>query len=241
PPPRDRQARCRHGDPPRLGGARRGPGAVRPDRGHVPRRDRRRGRRPHRRQERGRAADGARPRARRRPGGGHRVTAPTASASPARRIWSLIALPLVSILLALIVGAVLILASELLIPGKTFDPWLPLVAYQSLFVGAIGSVDAIETTLIFTTPLILAGLAVGLGFRAGLFNIGVLGQFLIGAVFACWFGVMLRDAPPIVAFPIALVMGIVGGALWGFIPGFLKARSGAHEVVTTIMLNYIAI
>jgi general nucleoside transport system permease protein len=174
----------------------------------------------------------------------------TASSKPAsrptptallRRLWSMIALPLVSIVLALVVGAILILASELLIPNHQFDPALPLIAYQSLFVGAIGSVDAILTTLVFTTPLILAGLAVGLGFRGGLFNIGVLGQFLIGALFACWVGIQLREAPALIAWPSAVVAGIIGGALWGFIPGFLKARAGAHEVVTTIMLNYIAI
>src|SRR5215471_10269935 len=98
----------------------------------------------------------------------------TASSKPAprptpaallRRLWSMIALPLVSIVLALVVGAILILASELLIPNHVFDPTLPLLAYQSLFLGAVGSVDAILTTLVFTTPLILAGLAVGLGFR----------------------------------------------------------------------------
>jgi len=157
-----------------------------------------------------------------------------------RQAWSLIALPLVSILLALVVGAVLIWASELLI-SEPFDLGLPLEAYRSLFVGAFGSFGAIVTTLTFTAPLLLAGLAVGLGFRAGLFNIGVLGQFLIGALFACWVALMLRTAPPLIAWPAALIAGAIGGAAWGFIPGFLKAQSGAHEVVTTIMLNYIAI
>src|SRR5262249_16322671 len=146
-----------------------------------------------------------------------------------RRLWSMIALPLVSIVLALVVGAVLILASELLIPDHAFDPTLPLLAYQSLFLGAVGSVAALLTTLVFPSPLTLAGRAVGLGFRGGLFNIGILGQFLIGALFACWVGVALRTAPPLIAWPAATAAGILGGAIWGFIPGFLKARAGAHE------------
>lgn len=158
-----------------------------------------------------------------------------------RQAWGLVALPLISIFLALVVGGILILASELLLSKRAFDPSLPLEAYRSLFVGAFASTDAIVATLTFTTPLLLAGLAVGLGFRAGLFNIGVLGQFLMGALAACWAGLLLRDAPGIVAFPLALLAGAVGGGAWGFIPGFLKAQSGAHEVVTTIMLNYVAI
>jgi len=166
--------------------------------------------------------------------------------SLAGRIWGVAALPIISILLALVVGAVLILASELLIPDHTFDPWLPVTAYVSLIQGAIGTpwtgdFSAIVTTLAFTAPLLLAGLSVGLGFRAGLFNIGGLGQFLMGALAACWVGILLSDAPPFIAWPTALVAGALGGALWGFIPGFLKAQSGAHEVVTTIMLNYVAI
>lgn len=166
---------------------------------------------------------------------------PRTAGSTLRQAWSLMALPVISIVLALIVGAVLILASELLLTNRKFDITLPLQAYRWLFVGAFGDFDALVRTLVFTAPLLLAGLAVGVGFRAGLFNIGVLGQFLIGAVAATWIGLTLQDAPAIVAWPIALVAGAIGGALWGFIHGFLKAQSGAHEVVTTIMLNYVAI
>ncbi len=161
--------------------------------------------------------------------------------SLAGRAWSLTALPLIAILLALIVGSVLILASELLITNRPFDPTLPLTAYRWLFEGALGTPDAIVESLVFTTPLLLAGLAVGLGFRAGLFNIGALGQFLMGALVACWVGIWLKDAPGIVAIPAAFLGGMVGGAIFGAIPGYLKAVSGAHEVVTTIMLNYVAI
>jgi simple sugar transport system permease protein len=150
-------------------------------------------------------------------------------------------IPAISIGLALVVGAVIILASELLVPSRPFDLVLPLETYWALFQGAFGSLEAIVSTLNFTTPLILAGLAVGLGFKGGLFNIGAQGQFLMGALASVWVGTTLSTAPPIVAIPAALAAGLIGGALWGFIPGALKAMSGAHEVVTTIMLNYIAI
>jgi general nucleoside transport system permease protein len=118
---------------------------------------------------------------------------------------------------------------------------LPITAYVALFEGAFGSVNAIVHTLIFATPLVLAGLSVALAFQAGLFNIGAQGQFLMGALGAVAMGVAVQDQPPIVAIPLALGAGLLGGAAWGFIPGFLKAISGAHEVVTTIMLNYIAV
>ncbi len=251
PPPDDRQARRRDGDPARLGRARRGARAVRPHRGHVSRPDRRRRRRPDRRQERHRPAHGhGRARDGRSESGSAGVTGPVDARRPVRglaaRAWRVAALPILSIVLALIVGAILILASELLIPNKHFDPVLPLTAYRNLFSGAIGSpwtgdFSSIVSTLAFSAPLLLVGLSVGFGFRAGLFNIGGQGQFLIGALAACWVGLTFRTAPAPIAFSLAIVAGAIGGAVWGFIPGFLKAQSGAHEVVTTIMLNYIGI
>jgi simple sugar transport system permease protein len=90
-------------------------------------------------------------------------------------------------------------------------------------------------------PLILAGLAVALGFKAGLFNIGAQGQFLMGALGAVTVAGAISDQPGFIAIPLATLAGILAGAAWGFIPGLLKAVSGAHEVVTTIMLNYAAI
>lgn len=159
----------------------------------------------------------------------------------ARATWAVVALPLVSILLSLVVGAVIILASELIVPGQEFDIFLPLTAYRALWEGAFGSFEGIVDTLVASTPLVLGGLAVAFGFKAGLFNIGAQGQFLMGALGAVAAGVAVATAPPIVAIPVALGAGILAGAFWGFIPGFLKAMSGAHEVVTTIMLNYIAV
>jgi simple sugar transport system permease protein len=159
----------------------------------------------------------------------------------ARAAWSVVALPIVSILLSLLVGSVIILASELLVPGQPFDWTLPITAYRALIEGSVGSLAAIGDTLVQTCPLILGGLAVALGFKAGLFNIGAQGQFLMGALGAVWVGVMVSTWPPIFAIPIATLAGIAFGAFWGAIPGILKAMSGAHEVVTTIMLNYVAI
>jgi len=164
----------------------------------------------------------------------------TIGARIARQAWAVGALPLISIALALAVGAVIILASELLLPNHAFDPFLPITSYLALLDGSFGQGSAIVNTLVSTTPLLLGGLAVAIGFKAGLFNIGAQGQFLMGALGAVAVGVAVSDAPPLVAIPVALAGGMLAGAAWGFIPGFLKAVSGAHEVVTTIMLNYIA-
>ena len=159
----------------------------------------------------------------------------------ARRVWSVIALPLISILLALIVGAIVIIASQLVLPGAQFNLLLPLTAYSALLQGAFGSFDAIVDTLVATAPLVLGGLSVGFAFKAGLFNIGAQGQFLLGALASVAVGVAVAGSSPLVAISLALLAGLLAGAAWGFIPGFLKAVSGAHEVVVTIMLNYIAI
>ncbi len=95
-------------------------------------------------------------------------------------------------------------------------------------------------TLVASAPLIFTGLAVAVAFRTSVFNIGVEGQFILGAFGATVAAIVLREQPAIVILPVAIAMGIASGALWGFIPGFLKARTGAHEVITTIMLNYVA-
>jgi simple sugar transport system permease protein len=156
------------------------------------------------------------------------------------RAWAILALPLISIILAVLVGSVVIIFSQWLVTGE-LQPSLALDAYSSLVSGSIGSERAIVQTLNNTMPLLLGGLAVGLGFKAGLFNIGVTGQFLMGALGSVIVGVQLREAPPFIAWPLALLAGMIFGAVWGFIPGFLKAVSGAHEVVVTIMLNFVAV
>ncbi|HEX5241406.1 MAG TPA: ABC transporter permease [Candidatus Limnocylindrales bacterium] len=156
------------------------------------------------------------------------------------RAWGAVALPVVSILLALVGGAIYILVSQLIEPGGTLNAARPFEAYRSLFLGAFGNLDNIVETLVQTTPLVLTGLAVAIGFRAGLFNIGAQGQFTLGALGSVIVGVALADQPGFIAITAAVLAGTLVGAIYGFIPGFLKATSGAHEVVTTIMLNYVA-
>ncbi len=156
------------------------------------------------------------------------------------RVWAMLALPLISIVLAMLVGSFVIIGSEWLVTGE-LSPGLVVDAYAALITGSLGSERAIVNTLTNSMPLLLGGLSVGLGFKAGLFNIGAQGQFLMGALGSVIVGVQLRESPVIVAVPLALAAGMVFGAAWGFIPGFLKAVSGAHEVVTTIMLNFVAL
>ncbi len=171
------------------------------------------------------------------------LAAPPVRSRPslAARAWSVLAVPIVVTILSLLVGTIVILASELLVTGRKFDPFLWFTAYAALAQGAFGGPDRVIQTLVYTTPLVFGGLAVAFGFKAGLFNIGAQGQFLVGALGAVVVGVALADAPAPVAIVAATAAGILGGALWGFIPGFLKAVSGAHEVVSTIMLNYVAV
>ena len=156
------------------------------------------------------------------------------------RAWSISALPLISIVLSIVVGSFVIVASEWLVAGE-IRPGLALDAYAALVSGSVGSFRAIVNTLTNAMPLLLGGLAIGLAFKGGLFNIGAQGQFLIGALGSVIVGAQLRESPVIIAVPLALAAGMLAGAAWGFIPGFLKATSGAHEVVTTIMLNFVAL
>jgi len=104
----------------------------------------------------------------------------------------------------------------------------------------LASLEAIDRTLVNSAPYIFAGLAVALGFRCGLFNIGAEGQLFVGALASAYVGYSITGLPMIIHLPLALAGGALAGALWGSIAGFLKAFTGAHEVVTTIMLNYVA-
>jgi simple sugar transport system permease protein len=154
------------------------------------------------------------------------------------RVVGLLAVPFTAVVGAMVVGGIIIMLSSL--ASGSFDPGLPFQAYANLFQGAFGSVRGIVFSIVSATPLILGGMAVGLGFKAGLFNIGAQGQFLMGALGAAGLGAFLAGAPPLLAIPAAILAGALLGAAWGFIPGALKAWTGAHEVVTTIMLNFIA-
>jgi simple sugar transport system permease protein len=157
--------------------------------------------------------------------------------------------PALAVLTALIVGAVIIAVTDVDTlplwgsdPAEAFRLTISGIynSYKALFVGSVGSIDAISETLFAATPLILAGLAVAVGFQAGLFNIGVNGQMHIGGMAALWVGFSIA-LPAALHIPLVLVAGIVGGAIWAGIAGVLKARTGAHEVITTIMLNFIAL
>ncbi|MBD2461914.1 ABC transporter permease [Oscillatoria sp. FACHB-1407] len=111
--------------------------------------------------------------------------------------------------------------------------------YRGLLDGALLKQYAFANTLVAAIPLMFTGLALALGFRTGVFNIGAAGQFLLGATFAVWVGYAI-PLPPLLHPIAALLAGAIGGGLWGAIPGFLKARFGSHEVINTIMLNYLA-
>jgi len=116
----------------------------------------------------------------------------------------------------------------------------PIRGYLGLWDGAFGDIDAIINTVVKTTPYVFAGLALTVAFRGGMFNIGAEGQFFVGSIVAAWIGYALH-LPPAIHLVAALLGGAVGGGVWGAIPGWLKARAGANEVITTIMTNYIAL
>lgn len=158
-------------------------------------------------------------------------------------------LPTLAVITALIIGALIIAFSDvenvpLLFtdPGTAIGNMIDEIAtsYSALFRGSVGSINSISETLFATTPLLLAGLGIAVGFRAGLFNIGARGQMFIGGIAATCVGIYV-SAPAIIHIPLAILAGIVGGMVWGGIAGFLKARTGAHEVITTIMGNFIAL
>jgi simple sugar transport system permease protein len=157
------------------------------------------------------------------------------------RALTTVVLPFVAMLLAVIIGSFFIYAADLIANKGAIDLGKPLTAYGALVKGSLLSFDAIVATLKQAAPLVFGGLAVALGFKAGLFNIGVQGQLLMGVLGSVAVGVALADQPVFVAAPLAFLAGTLAGAAFGFVPGFLKAVSGAHEVVTTIMLNYIAL
>jgi ABC-type uncharacterized transport system permease subunit len=148
-----------------------------------------------------------------------------------RDVLTEVLVPLLAIFTALVIGALIMFATG----ANVLD------AYRGLFLGAVGNPTAIANTFVEATPFIFGGLAVALGFKCGLFNIGVEGQIAMGSMAAAVAGFAITGLPLIIHLPLAILAGLLGGALWGAIPGFLRARTGAHEVITTIMLNYIAI
>lgn len=175
---------------------------------------------------------------------------PQRSGLPSWAVQGLVSLS--AIVLALVVGAILIIVSDDQVktamgyfgaaPMDTISAAASAVgeAYKALALGAFGSVTAISESLTQATPLICGGLAVSLAFRTGLFNIGAQGQLIAGAILAAYVG-FAWHLPAGLHLIVAILAGLLGGALWGGIVGLLKARTGAHEVIVTIMLNYVAL
>lgn len=185
-----------------------------------------------------------------------------------RRILRGLLMPALALFSALVVGAVIIVVTDAELMTLLFsdplrglgDSWSAVYnSYAALITGSIGdpakvvgalvtfdwdeirpTLNPLSETLLSATPLIFTGLSVALAFRVGLFNIGGEGQFLVGATLAAIVGFTLTGLPWFVHAPLAVIAGFVGGAAWGFVPGILKARTGAHEVIVTIMMNYIA-
>jgi simple sugar transport system permease protein len=147
------------------------------------------------------------------------------------KILRVAGVPLFSVLLAVGIGSIIIKASG-------YDP---LLAFSALFQGAFGGPRQIGETLLRATPLILTGLAVGFGFRANLFNIGAEGQLILGSMGAAWLGLLLAGLPTWASLPLILIGSAIFGAAWAFIPALLKAKVGAHEVITTMMFSWIAL
>ncbi len=146
-------------------------------------------------------------------------------------LWDSFKLPLAAILLGFIIGAFFIL-----IAGES-----PFVAYSALFAGSLGGLSKIGETLYKSTPLIFTGLSVAFAFRTGLFNIGAEGQYIVGSITAIAIGWYFQNLPTVILLPMILILGSIAGGIWASIAGFLKARFGVHEVITTIMLNYTAL
>jgi simple sugar transport system permease protein len=185
-----------------------------------------------------------------------------------RGLWKSLQIPALAILTGLLLGAILIMATSFTVyDAFKISIWKGLgtafsevgAAYLALLTGSLGNpveivsailygdaldfrnaINPILESLVQSTPYIFAGLACALGFRAGLFNIGVEGQLFIGAAAATFVGYSLTGLPPYIHMPLAFLAGALGGALWGMVPGLLKATTGGHEVINCIMMNYIA-
>ena len=139
--------------------------------------------------------------------------------------------PLIAVVAAFVVGGVLIL-----LIGDS-----PIETYRLMFGSALSWPDGIGYTLFYATPLIFTGLAVLVAFRCGLLNIGAEGQLYLAAFAAAWVGITFAQSSAWLLIPLCFVAAIVAGGVWGAIPGILKARFGSHEVINTIMLNFIGV
>lgn len=138
--------------------------------------------------------------------------------------------PILAVLLSLGLGAIIIKLIGV----------QPLVAYKAMYQGSLANTNAIAETLVKVTPLILTGLSYAIAYKAGLVNIGAAGQLYMGGFTATAVGVYINNLPLIIHLPIAIIAGFLGGGVWGLIVGWLKVKYDANEIITTVMLNYIA-
>ena len=145
----------------------------------------------------------------------------------------IILIPLAAVFMALVIGAVIMMATSV-------APATILRSFVAMADGSVGSINAISETLTASIPLVLAGLGIGLAFRAGLFNIGAEGQMVIGGLAAAIASFSITGLPMAVHMPLVLVIGLIFGGIYAAIAGFLRAATGAHEVISTIMLNLIS-
>ncbi len=142
-------------------------------------------------------------------------------------------MPALALLTAFIIGAIVILLTS-------GDLLAAPTAYWGLIRGALFKQRGLSESLVASIPYVLLSLGLSVGFKSGLFNIGVEGQFYIGALCAAWAGQITTGLPAIIHLPLALLAGAIGGAIWAGVPGYLKMRTGAHEVISTMMMNYVA-
>ena len=145
----------------------------------------------------------------------------------------IILIPLAAVFMALVIGAVIMMATSV-------APATILRSFVAMAGGSVGSINAISETLTASIPLVLAGLGIGLAFRAGLFNIGAEGQMVIGGLAAAISSFSITGLPMAIHMPLVLIIGLVFGGIYAAIAGFLRAATGAHEVISTIMLNLIS-
>ncbi|HUS78818.1 MAG TPA: ABC transporter permease, partial [Patescibacteria group bacterium] len=136
----------------------------------------------------------------------------------------------IAVLLAFATGAVVLYVTG----------YSPVEAYAAMFMGAFGDFYAVGQTLMKATPITFTALAFLFSFKGGLFNIGGEGQLLMGAIASAIVGASFEGLPAPIHVLVSLVAGAVAGGLWGFVPAYLKTRFGAHEVITTMMLSYVA-
>lgn len=145
--------------------------------------------------------------------------------------WSPLVVPLSAVVLGLVLGAVL-----MLITGVN-----PIEGYAALLRGSFGSWVDFSETLVYINPLIFTGLSIAVAYSAGLFNIGAEGQIIVGMLASAFAGYYFAGLPRIIHLPLTLGFGMCAGALWASVPGYLKAKFGVHEVVNSIMMNYVAL